>query len=139
MTQQLRKSIFPLLVSLLISGVASAGNYNTISNKEIKSYYKNLPFEMENIKVPVFKKNEVRITEFGAVGDGVTLNTLAFEKAIKHITTKGGGTIIIPEGIWLTGPITLVSNIHLFTEQIHLLFSALTLISTRLLMLYSKD
>ena len=51
MTQQLRKSIFPLLVSLLISGVASAGNYNTISNKEIKSYYKNLPFEMENIKV----------------------------------------------------------------------------------------
>lgn len=35
---------------------------------------------MENIKVPVFKKNEVRITEFGAVGDGVTLNTLAFEK-----------------------------------------------------------
>ena len=117
MTQQLRKSIFPLLVSLLISGIASAGNYNTISNKEIKSYYKNLPFEMENIKVPVFKKNEVRITEFGAVGDGVTLNTLAFEKAISSIAAKGGGTIIIPEGIWLTGPITLVSNIHLFTEQ----------------------
>lgn len=117
MTQQLRKSIFPLLVSLLISGIASAGNYNTISNKEIKSYYKNLPFEMENIKVPVFKKNEVRITEFGAVGDGVTLNTLAFEKAISSIAAKGGGTVIIPEGIWLTGPITLVSNIHLFTEQ----------------------
>ncbi len=72
---------------------------------------------MEIIKVPVFKKNEVRITEFGAVGDGVTLNTLAFEKAISSIAAKGGGTVIIPEGIWLTGPITLVSNIHLFTEQ----------------------
>lgn len=117
MTQQLRKSIFPLLVSLLISGTAFAGNYKSISNNEIKSYYKNLPFEMEVIKVPVFKKNVVRITEFGAVGDGVTLNTLAFEKAISSIAAKGGGTVIIPEGIWLTGPITLVSNIHLFTEQ----------------------
>jgi len=117
MTQQLRKKVFPLLVSLLISSIAFAGNYNTISNKEIQSYYKNLPFEMEIIKVPVFKKNEVRITEFGAVGDGVTLNTLAFEKAISSIAAKGGGTVIIPEGIWLTGPITLVSNIHLFTEQ----------------------
>ena len=117
MTQQLRKKVFPLLVSLLISSIAFAGNYKSISNKEIKSYYKNLPFEMEVIKVPVFKKNVVHITEFGAVGDGVTLNTLAFEKAISSIAAKGGGTVIIPEGIWLTGPITLVSNIHLFTEQ----------------------
>ena len=117
MTQQLRKKVFPLLVSLLISSIAFAGNYKSISNNEIKSYYKNLPFEMEVIKVPVFKKNVVHITEFGAVGDGVTLNTLAFEKAISSIAAKGGGTVIIPEGIWLTGPITLVSNIHLFTEQ----------------------
>ena len=117
MTQQLRKKVFPLLVSLLISSIAFAGNYKSISNSEIKSYYKNLPFEMEVIKVPVFKRNVVHITEFGAVGDGVTLNTLAFEKAISSIAAKGGGTVIIPEGIWLTGPITLVSNIHLFTEQ----------------------
>ena len=117
MTQQLRKKVFPLLVSLLISSIAFAGNYKSISNNEIKSYYKNLPFEMEVIKVPVFKRNVVHITEFGAVGDGVTLNTLAFEKAISSIAAKGGGTVIIPEGIWLTGPITLVSNIHLFTEQ----------------------
>ena len=94
MTQQLRKKVFPLLVSLLISSIAFAGNYKSISNNEIKSYYKNLPFEMEVIKVPVFKKNVVHITEFGAVGDGVTLNTLAFEKAISSIAAKGGGTVI---------------------------------------------
>ncbi|MGB4576225.1 MAG: glycoside hydrolase family 28 protein [Paludibacter sp.] len=94
-----------------------ATDYKSITNKEIKAYYKDLPFEMEMIQAPKFKKYSVRVTDFGAMGDGVTLNTKAFEQAIKNVSEKGGGTVIVPEGIWLTGPITLLSNINLFTEQ----------------------
>jgi len=93
-----------------------ASGYKTITNKEIKSYYKNLPFQMEVLQTPKFKNYNVRITDFGAVGDGITLNTTAINLAIKNVSEKGGGTVIIPAGIWLTGPVTLLSNVNLFTE-----------------------
>ena len=93
-----------------------ASGYRTITNKEVKSYYKNLPFEMEMLQVPKFKNYSVNIADFGAVGDGATLNTGAINKAIRQVSEKGGGTVVIPEGIWLTGPIVLLSNVNLFTE-----------------------
>jgi polygalacturonase len=107
------------LLTLLICGVSVtliSGNYKTITDKEIKTYYKDLPFQMEVVKTPKFKKNSVKITDFGAIGDGITLNTKAFENAINAIAAKGGGIVIVPEGIWLTGPIELKSNINLHTE-----------------------
>ena len=93
-----------------------ASGYRTITNKEVKSFYKNLPFEMEMLQVPKFKNYSVNIADFGAVGDGATLNTGAINKAIRQVSEKGGGTVVIPEGIWLTGPIVLLSNVNLFTE-----------------------
>ncbi|HRZ98246.1 MAG TPA: glycosyl hydrolase family 28 protein, partial [Paludibacter sp.] len=106
-------------------GLSFAGSYKSISNKEIKAYYAKLPFEMPVLKVPVFKKYTVKITDFGAIGDGIALNTQAFEKAISAVSKKGGGTVIVPEGLWLTGPITLLSNTNLFLEKNSLIrFSA---------------
>ena len=107
------------LLACLITATSTyvvSGNNNYITDKQIKAYYKNLPFEMKVLKAPKFKSNLVSITDFGAVGDGVTLNTLAFEKAIEAVSAKGGGTVIVPAGIWLTGPIVLKSNINLHTE-----------------------
>src|SRR5665648_589861 len=43
------------------------------------------------------------ITDFGAVGDGQTLNTVAIQKAIDEASAQGGGVVIIPEGRFLTG------------------------------------
>ena len=57
------------------------------------------------------------ITEFGAIGDGKSINTLAFEKAIQHIDQLGGGTLVIPVGIYFTGAIRLCSNLTLVVEQ----------------------
>lgn len=102
---------------LCFSPSISSQKYKTISKKEIKEYYKDLPFEMPVLKVPKFKNKVVKITDFGAVGDGVTLNSEAFAKAIDAVSKKGGGKVVVPAGIWLTGPITLKSNINLFLEQ----------------------
>ena len=79
--------------------------------------YQNLPFEMPKVQQPVFPAYEVNIEKFGAKGDGLFLNTKAINDAIKEVNQRGGGKVIIPEGIWLTGPIELLSNVNLYTEQ----------------------
>lgn len=80
-------------------------------------HYKDLEFKMSPVVEPAFPGNTVHITEFGGVGDGVTSNTDAFAKAIDDVSKKGGGKIVIPPGLWLTGPIILKSNINLHAEE----------------------
>ena len=81
-----------------------------------EALYEGLPFEMPVIDRPVFPANEVSLTDFDAVADGVTLNTEAFSRAIDALTAKGGGTLNVPAGVWLTGPIVLKSNINLHLD-----------------------
>ncbi len=59
----------------------------------------------------------VSITDFGAVGDGITSNTQAFSKAVNAVAKKGGGRIVVPEGIFLTGPIVLKDCMDLHLER----------------------
>lgn len=88
-------------------------------------FYKNLPFEMQKMEAPRFKNNTVSITETGGLGDGITLNTKAFELAVEKLSAKGGGKLLVPAGVWFTGPIVLKSNINLHLERGALiLFSA---------------
>lgn len=84
---------------------------------DYSSYFKNLPFEMKTVKAPVFKKNTVLLTQAGGVGDGETMNTEAFKKAIDMLVAKGGGKLVVPAGVWYTGPIILKSNINLHLEK----------------------
>lgn len=66
---------------------------------------------------PVFPQTTVTLTDFGGVGDGETLNTAAFAKAIASLAEKGGGELDVPPGLWLTGPIQLRSNLNLHLER----------------------
>ena len=79
--------------------------------------YKNLPFSMPEVEQPSFPDYQVNICDFGAKSDGVTLNTEAINNAIKAVHDKGGGKVVIPEGLWLTGPIVLQSNVNLHAEK----------------------
>jgi polygalacturonase len=79
--------------------------------------YKQLPFSMQKIDAPVFKNNVVSVADFGGSGDGVALNTVAFAKAIDALSRKGGGKLVVPAGVWFTGPIELKSNINLHLEK----------------------
>jgi polygalacturonase len=74
-------------------------------------------FNMPTIPEPNIPDNRVRITDFGAVSDGQTLNTNAISNAIDAVSKKGGGKVVIPRGLWLTGPIILKSNINLCAEE----------------------
>jgi polygalacturonase len=67
--------------------------------------------------LPVFKKDSFNIRKFGAVPDGLTLNTKAINDAINACHKKGGGVVVIPEGLFLTGPIELKSNVNLHLKK----------------------
>ena len=62
---------------------------------------------------PKFKKDTVSIVKHGAVPDGYTLNTKSINGAIDALNKKGGGVVLIPAGLWLTGPVVIKSNINL--------------------------
>lgn len=55
------------------------------------------------------------ITKYGAKGDSVTLNTSSIQKAIDACTP--GGTVLIPEGIFLSGALILKSDMTLYIEK----------------------
>jgi len=76
------------------------------------------------IKAPRFAAKEFMITKYGAVGDGKTLNTEAFKKAIDDCNKNGGGRVIVPLGIFLTGAIHLKTNVELhLVDSAKILFS----------------
>jgi polygalacturonase len=77
----------------------------------------NLESILNQIAEPIFSDKNYDITKYGAVGDGSTECTEAFREAIKVCNENGGGKVIVPEGIFLTGPIHLKSNVNLFVSE----------------------
>lgn len=73
----------------------------------------NLP----KIAQPTFRKDTVNILAHGAKPDGVTLNTKAINAAIAACSQKGGGVVLVPSGLWMTGPIELKSNVNLHLRK----------------------
>lgn len=69
------------------------------------------------IPLPSFPDKKFNIVDYGAIGDGKTMNTEAIAKAIAACAQAGGGHVVIPAGIWLTGPIQLKSNIDLHAAK----------------------
>lgn len=87
------------------------------TNTELDALYEGLEFDMPKVAIPSFPDAEVNVTDFGAVGNGLEVNTKAINKAIKDLASNGGGKVVIPRGMWLTGPITFESNINLHLEE----------------------
>jgi len=110
-----RKILFLGVICALLAGITSC---DKVGEENKYAYlYKDLPFEMPVLSPPTFPGNKVAITEFGGVGNGIYLNTDAFAKAVDHLSAKGGGRLVVPSGVWFTGPIVLKSNINLHLED----------------------
>src|SRR5688572_16474465 len=87
--------------SLLASGKVFAGTFEEALAR------------LPAVQVPHFRKDTFLISKFGAKADGVFINTTAINKAISACSEKGGGVVMIPQGLWLTGPLLMKSNVNL--------------------------
>ncbi len=75
------------------------------------------PFPMEPIKVFIYPQQDFIITDYGAVEGGDADNTKAIAKAIDACNKVGGGRVVVPSGVWLTGPVHFKSNVNLHLEE----------------------
>ncbi len=57
------------------------------------------------------------VREFGAKGDGKTLDTAAIQKALDECGRAGGGTVRLPAGTYLSGPLTLRTETTLQLDE----------------------
>ena len=110
----LLKTTFTLLAATFIA--AYAVSQPVAKTTKVPDLYSGIEFKMPRVQEPVIPANSVSITDFGAKSGGQVLCTQAFVDAINAVSQKGGGKVIIPRGTWLTGPITLKSNIELYSE-----------------------
>jgi polygalacturonase len=57
------------------------------------------------------------ITDHGAIGDSKTINTKAIQKAVDVCASKGGGTLVVPQGTFVSGSIFLKQGVNLLVEK----------------------
>ncbi|GLJ55772.1 hypothetical protein SUGI_1197610 [Cryptomeria japonica] len=127
-------AFFILVVTLLVVILVQikSGNILTLWAKSDEILIQNdmifKPQEIQScsqfVRTNTRRKKVVSIKDFGGVGDGKTLNTKAFQKAIDYLENfaagKGGdiGTqLTVPSGRWLTGSFNLTSKFTLYLEK----------------------
>jgi len=69
------------------------------------------------VDLPTFKKDTFNIIKYGAKPDGLSLNTKSINAAILECNKKGGGVVLVPAGLWLTGPIEIKTNVNLHLQK----------------------
>jgi polygalacturonase len=57
------------------------------------------------------------VTDFGAVPGGETLNTIAIQQAIEAAAADGGGTVVVPAGVFRSGSIFLKQGVALHLAE----------------------
>jgi polygalacturonase len=96
---------------------APPASARTSASLDPRSLTSDLPFPMTPVALPRIPARSVRVTDHGARGDGATLNTAAIAAAIAACESAGGGRVVVPRGVFLTGPIELRSRIELHLER----------------------
>ena len=101
------KYIHLLIILLFIPCAAMANAWDT--------QYKQIE---KNIRQPEFKDKSYNITDFGASTKAKAAdNQKAINKAIATCSKNGGGRVVIPEGTFITGAITMLSKVNLHIEK----------------------
>lgn len=113
--------------SIGMDAIGKVSKWNSLTGEitDIDSYVKdnrtwvNIEMkEYETVMLCVSRtNNKYPVSEFGAVGDGKTVNTKFLQFAIDSTYNNGGGTIVIPKGNFLTGALFFHRGVDLYLEK----------------------
>ncbi|WP_461633604.1 glycoside hydrolase family 28 protein [Labilibaculum euxinus] len=104
-----------LCIALIMALLACNRQKENASNESVPEssngweYADSVRNEIQSAKIPT---DTLRLIDFGSEDDSQRI-----QKAIDHVYELGGGTILIPSGIYYTGPIVLKSKINLYLEE----------------------
>ncbi|MFE7133447.1 glycoside hydrolase family 28 protein [Streptomyces sp. NPDC057638] len=76
-----------------------------------------VPLILARVRPPTFRRRAFDITDYGAVGDGATLNTAAIRRAIAACHRAGGGRVVVPAGRFVTGAVHLRDGVELHVSE----------------------
>lgn len=110
----------PYGASLMANAVADQINKQALGLRnflKMSEFDGKFQYELPVFSKPYFKKDTFNIVNYGALPDGKTNNASFINSAIDIAAKRGGGTVLIPKGIWLSGPIVLQSNINLHIAE----------------------
>ena len=116
--QNTMKKIFIFIAAIaMLSACSSNSQYQQTKQADINALTKVAAFKMPKVTVPSFPDRTFNVLNYGADATGQSLCSAAIQAAIDACTEAGGGTVIIPDGVYLTGPIVLKSNVRLYTTR----------------------
>lgn len=90
---------------------------NLIDEARTEQGWGQLPSILSTIIPPSFPSRDFIVTDYGAAGDGKSDCTAAFKEAIAAANAAGGGRVVVPQGVFLTGPIHFKSNVNLYVAK----------------------
>jgi DNA sulfur modification protein DndE len=105
-----------LMASLIAEGIQEL-NIDLVKYLKKSEFENKFVYQLPKIYTPVFRKDTFNIQKYGAKADGISLNSQAIQKTIDICSQSGGGIVLIPNGLWLTGAISLKSNVNLHLEK----------------------
>lgn len=104
-----RRLLLAILATLVVATDLFAQTY--------KDIHVEAPFQMPVIREYVFPNKDFNIIKYGAKAGGKKDNTKAIAKAVQACSKAGGGRVVVPAGVWLTGPIHFLNNVNLYLEE----------------------
>lgn len=109
-------SILAVSVAVLFAGCTKQTPYQTTCQKHLNAICAAAEFSMPEVTLPSIPDRTFSVIDFGADPVGVELSTEAFQQAIDKANEAGGGTVLIPAGVYTTGPLVLKSNVRLYAD-----------------------
>lgn len=104
------------LIGILFLASCKTEN-SVIVSRQLQEPWERLKEIEKAINEPFFRNVNYNVIAYGAKPDGKTFCTESFRKAIVTCSEDGGGRVVVPKGIYLTGPIHLENNVNLYLEE----------------------
>lgn len=106
----MRKVFLLVSAMLTVTAMLSCIKYNTLSMNQDNP---GPSTDVDNTEQTII----LSVKHCGALADGVTLDTQAIQSAIDRVSSSGGGTVLVPSGVYLTGSIWLKDNVNLHLKE----------------------
>jgi polygalacturonase len=106
----------PYAVTLPLTIPRSAMILPAYSRRRFLATFAATPLLIPSLRALAAIPSQARITDFGAVPDGKTLNTKAIQAAIDHLAARHGGTVLVPSGTFVSGALFFKPKVNLHLE-----------------------